>query len=1163
MADIPMLKKAERGRNVTAVLGPTNTGKTHLAIDRMLAHRTGLIGLPLRLLAREVYGRIVAKLGPDVAALITGEEKILPPTARYYVATVEAMPLDLDAEFVAIDEVQLTADLERGRVFTDRILRVRGRYETLLLGALTARGLLERLIPGLSVVTRPRMSVLTYSGEKKLTRLPPRSAVVAFSANEVYAIAELIRRQRGGAAIVMGALSPRTRNAQVELFQSGDVDFLIATDAIGMGLNLDVDHVAFASARKFDGYQFRGLSAAELGQIAGRAGRHTRDGTFGVTARVSPFPDELVEALETHAFQPAKVFQWRNPALDFSSLPALRQSLDEPAQEEGLTKAPPADDQKALEHALKSPETVDLADTPARVAQLWDVCQVPDYRKIAPANHADLILTLFGFLSRDGVIPDDWIARQVQYADKTDGDIDTLSNRIAHVRTWTFVANRNDWLADPPEWREATRKVEDRLSDALHERLMQRFVDRRTSVLMKRLRENAMLEAEVNDAGDVIVEGQHVGVLHGFRFHADAATGDPQEQKALRAAANKALAREMERRADRVAEAPDAAFALGSDAGLRWQGALIGKIVAGEDALKPTAVLLADETLPPPARERVQERLAKWLASHIEGLLKPLFDLKTGEGLEGGARGLAYRITEGFGRVERPAVAEEAKSLDQTARAGLRTLGVRFGAYHIFVPALLKPAPSQLLALLWALKHADLDVSGLQEVPQLSASGRTSIPVDPEIPEALYGVVGFRVCGPRAVRIDILERLADQIRPLVAWRPGPDASEPPPGAVPQGGAFLVTVAMTSLLGCSGEDFASVLTSLGYRVERREANAAERDALAAAQQIRKRVKQPRAPKLAGDATARTTPADGEGEATEALVAEVAENESSATAPEPAPMGVEPGGELNAEAAGAEPDDTLSATAAAAPAPAVAVGDVTQVGPDTEPARTSEAQDAAIPSAQSDGSAAAAAGTQDVSEAATPPDGQDAESAAAVAPEGTADPAENAAASGEAVASQPDETAEAGEVAEPDKAHEPSEAAEPNEPVVVEIWRVPRYQRGGEGARRKSRSPRGEGAGGQRRGGEGRQRQPAHAAQPRDAANDGAQTAERASASSPPHDAPPGSGEGRAKKGKKRKGREDKRPTAAKPPRREKQADPDSPFAALAALKQQMEKDPGDR
>ncbi|MEM8665214.1 MAG: helicase-related protein, partial [Pseudomonadota bacterium] len=670
---------------------------------------------------------------------------------------------------------------------------------------------------------------------------------------------------------------PRTRKAQVELFQSGDVDFLIATDAIGMGLNLDVDHVAFASNRKFDGYQYRALSPAELGQVAGRAGRHTSDGTFGVTGRVGPFEDALVEALETHAFAPLKVLQWRSAELDFSSIPALRASLDQPPSEEGLTKAPPADDQKALEHATKSPEVMEYADTRARIERLWEVCQVPDYRKIAPANHAELVGTLFQFLASDGAVPDEWIARQVKYADKIDGDIDTLSNRIAHIRTWTFVANRNDWLANPAEWREETRQVEDRLSDALHERLMQRFVDRRTSVLMKRLRENRMLESEVNDAGDVMVEGQHVGVLQGFRFQADASSGDPRDQKALRSAAAKALTKEMERRAEKLSAAADAAFSLGTDAGVRWQGALVGKLAPSEDILRPQVLLLADETLPQPARERAQARLSQWLGAHVGGLLKPLFDLRDAAGLEGGARGLAYRLSEGLGSVERNAVAEEAKALEQSARAGLRTLGVRFGAYHIFVPALLKPAPSQLLALLWALKNADLEVPGLQEVPQLSASGRTSIPVDPEIPSELYRVVGFRTCGPRAVRIDILERLADQIRPLVAWRPGPDASEPPAGAVPTGGAFLVTVAMTSLLGCSGEDFASILTSLGYRVERREASAAEREALSAAQDVRraaqKRKKTPPIPPVrergaaeAADAGASTsdTPATEDGQ-----------------------------------------------------------------------------------------------------------------------------------------------------------------------------------------------------------------------------------------------------------------------------------------------------------
>ncbi|UOM32781.1 helicase-related protein [Acuticoccus sp. I52.16.1] len=1176
----PLLHRAERSRNVTAVLGPTNTGKTHLAIDRMLARRTGLIGLPLRLLAREVYGRIVGRIGPDAVALVTGEEKIVPPGARYYVATVEAMPLDLNPEFVAIDEVQLASDLERGRVFTDRILRVRGQYETLLLGAITARQLLEKLLPGVSVVTRPRMSMLTYAGEKKLTRLPPRSAVVAFSANEVYAIAELIRRQRGGAAIVMGALSPRTRNAQVELFQSGDVDFLIATDAIGMGLNLDVDHVAFASNRKFDGYQFRALNPAELGQIAGRAGRHTRDGTFGVTGRVAPFDNSLVEALETHAFQQSKVFQWRNPALDFSSVAALRASLDEPAQEEGLTKAPPADDQKALEHAAKAPEIMDLADTADRVARLWEVCQVPDYRKIAPANHADLLLTLYNFLISEGTIPDDWIARQVRYADKTDGDIDTLSNRIAHIRTWTFVANRNDWLADPAEWRETTRNVEDRLSDALHERLMQRFVDRRTSVLMKRLRENAMLESEVNDAGDVMVEGQHVGSLHGFRFQADASADDPRDAKALRAAASKALAKEMERRADKMAAAPDTALTLGSDAAIRWQGAVVAKVVASDDTLKPSAVLLADDNLPAASREKVQARLTLWLSAHVTGLLKPLFDLRDAQALDGGARGLAYRMSEQLGSVERASVAEEAKALDQTARAGLRALGVRFGAYHIFVPALLKPAPSQLMALLWALKNADLDVPGLTEVPQLSASGRTSIALDPEVPKPLYQVVGFRPCGPRAVRIDILERLADQIRPLVAWRPGPDAGDPPPGAVPQGGGFLVTVAMTSLLGCSGEDFAAILTSLGYRVDRHEATPAECDALKAANEIRaKGARQPERGARPVPVPARAAPAPATADLTTTATGEPEVADASAEAAEQPSTGVPEGGAGETASDGGGTGDSFEPAAVQASTPEETATDET--APEAAPTEGSApwaapADDTPAPEAADTAPDEPAAEVQAVMEPA-PDEAADAAPEADDAPADTLDPAlaeaeDEAGQEGDAIdtADTAAGTAAAGteDGATGETTGEAADGAEA-EVVMVEVWRVPRHHRGDQPRRRRKPGQqenrgRGSQSGERRRGGEGRGPAPGGDRAPQDgpalAAAPAGGAPAPAAGGAPRHDGPGGrSRDDRQGKGKKRgKPQQQPRPEANKPPKREREADPDSPFAKLAALKEQMEK-----
>nr|WP_316863376.1 helicase-related protein [uncultured Cohaesibacter sp.] len=784
----------------------------------MVAHSSGIIGLPLRLLAREVYGRLVAKVGKAQVALHTGEERIVPDGARYHACTVEAMPSEADVAFVAIDEIQLAADFERGHVFTDRMLNLRGREETLLLGAATMKPLIEQLLPKATITSRPRLSQLSYMGQKKLSRLPRRSAVVTFSVNDVYAIAELVRRQKGGAAVVMGSLSPRTRNAQVELFQNGDVDHLIATDAIGMGLNLDLDHVAFAAEKKFDGFQHRRLTAAELAQIAGRAGRHTSDGTFGVTGRVAPFEDELVEQLECHIFQPVKMMQWRSRLLDFTSYADLIASLEVTPNQPGLTRSLPASDLQALELLYKNRDIKRRANHPERLKLLWDVCQVPDYRKIAPANHAELIGLLYQQLDDRGILSEDWLSAQIAYADRIDGDIDTLANRIAHIRTWTFVANKKGWLDDPLLWQEKTRAVEDRLSDALHERLTKRFLDRRTSVLMKRLREKAMLEAEITPAGDVLVEGQHVGQLHGFRFAPDV-SAEGNDAKAIHAAAQKVLSVEFENRSEKIAGAANDQFLLSGDGMLRWQGAPIAKLVAGDDVLKPRLTILADEGLTGAALENVQNRINLWLSNHINLLLQPLVDLSSAEELEGIAKGLAFQLVENLGILDRRSVADDVRSLDQEARASLRKFGVRFGAYHIYVPALLKPAPSTLLVMMWALHNGGLEQDGVVEVPSLSASGRTSIPVNEAITPALYKTVGFGVYGKRAVRIDILERLADLIRPLLSWRPTEEAPEPPEGVVDRG--FTVTVAMTSLLGCAGEDFSTILKSLGYRVERRK------------------------------------------------------------------------------------------------------------------------------------------------------------------------------------------------------------------------------------------------------------------------------------------------------------------------------------------------------
>ncbi|MCJ8239926.1 helicase-related protein [Peteryoungia algae] len=816
------------GRGVSAVLGPTNTGKTHFAIERMVAHGSGIIGLPLRLLAREVYTRVVERVGAQNVALVTGEEKISPPNARFSVCTVEAMPRETKAAFVAIDEIQLAGDLERGHIFTDRLLHLRGREETLLLGSATMKSILIQLLPGITIVERPRLSQLFYAGQKKITRLPQRTAIVAFSADEVYAIAELIRRQRGGAAVVLGALSPRTRNAQVGLYQEGDVEYLVATDAIGMGLNLDVDHVAFAQDRKFDGYQFRNLNPGELGQIAGRAGRHIKDGTFGVTGRVDPFDDELVERLETHQFDQVKVLQWRTERFDFSSIAGLQRSLDAVPRIEGLTRALPATDQQALEYLSRYPEISDITDRPDRVEKLWEACALPDYRRITPAQHADLIQSLYFDLVRRGTVNEDFLGEQVRRADRTDGEIDTLSARIAQIRTWTYVSNRPGWLADPTHWQEKTREIEDRLSDALHERLTKRFVDRRTSVLMKRLRENAMLEAEISVNGDVFVEGHAMGQLAGFRFTPISGMEGP-DAKAVQAAAYKALALEFEARAARLHASGNNDLVIGSDGLVRWLGDPVARLIGTDHILHPRVILLADEQLTGIARDHVAARVERFVNHHISTVLKPLDDLSRAEDLQGLAKGLAFQLVENLGVLFRRDVADDVKTLDQDGRASMRRYGVRFGAYHIFMPALLKPAPAELITLLWALKNDGLDKPGYGDLIPVLAAGRTSVVTDPSFERMFYKLAGFRFLGKRAVRIDILERLADLIRPLLQWKPGSPAR--PDGAY-DGRRFTTTTAMLSILGATPDDMEEILKGLGYRAD--SVSAEEAAAFLAAQ-----------------------------------------------------------------------------------------------------------------------------------------------------------------------------------------------------------------------------------------------------------------------------------------------------------------------------------------
>ena len=787
---------AEQSR-ILAVLGPTNTGKTHYAIERMLAYPTGIIGLPLRLLAREVYDKIVDIRGPSVVALVTGEERIVPPRAKYWVCTVEAMPEGMGADFVAIDEIQLCADPERGHVFTDRLLRMRGLKETQFLGSHTMRSAIAAMVPEVEFMGRERMSQLAYSGPKKIAKMPARSAIVGFSVDNVYAIAELLRRQKGGAAVVMGALSPRTRNAQVDLYQNGDVDYLVATDAIGMGLNLDINHVAFSSLTKFDGRRMRQLAPNELAQIAGRAGRGMSHGTFGVTGEAPDLKPEVAQAIMDHQFTPIRKLEWRNSQLQFGTPEALIASLEMRPDDEWLARVRDADDLIALK-TLSQTADIRARTTDGKAVQLlWDVCRIPDFRGISPAEHAGLLDTLFCNLFDLGRVPDDWLARQVKRLDRTDGDIDTLSKRLAYIRTWTYVAQRKGWVDDESHWRGATRAVEDRLSDALHGALTQRFVDRRTSVLLRRLKQKEAMVAEVNDQGDVTVEGEFVGRLEGFRFIQDK-TAAGAEAKTLAQASLQALAPHFHLKADRFYNAPDTEIDFTEQGGLMWGDQALGKLVAGSDPLKPQAEAFVDDEAGADVAQKVQRRLQHFIDRKVSTLFEPLLNIQRDEALTGLARGFGFRLVEAMGITPRSNVADDVKALDQDARGALRKHGVRFGQFTVFMPLLLKPAPTRLRLVLWSLAQ------GLSEFPESPPPGLVTVPTAKDAPDGYHGMAGYRAAGDRAIRIDMLERLADMLR-----------------AEDSRGGFEAKPDMLSITGMTLEQFSDLMQGLGYKAERGE------------------------------------------------------------------------------------------------------------------------------------------------------------------------------------------------------------------------------------------------------------------------------------------------------------------------------------------------------
>ncbi len=761
---------------VRAILGPTNTGKTHLAIERMCGHSSGVIGFPLRLLAREVYDRVVAVKGERQVALLTGEERIVPPQARYFLCTAESMPIPTlgskdegdfhrDFAFAAIDEAQLAVDPERGHVFTDRMLRARGREETLILGSDTLRPIVRELLPDAEIVSRPRFSTLRYSGSVKLSRLPPRSAVVAFSAEQVYALAEMLRRFKGGAAVVMGALSPATRNAQVAMFQRGEVDYLVATDAVGMGLNMDVTHVAFAGLSKFDGRRDRRLSIAEMAQIAGRAGRHQKDGSFGTLGLGGDdganFNEGEIDAIEDHRFRAIDSIHWRNADLDFTDVSALIASLEEKSDDPLLRPAPQATDLAVLKLLAEDPALA--ARRGAQTRRLWAVCGLPDFRKVGPMHHARMVRRLFSYVGEGGHIPHEWFAAEVSRLDNVAGDIEALADRLAGIRSWAYIAHRSDWLAEPAKWANRTREVEARLSDALHERLTQRFVDRRTAVLVRDIgaRGADALPVTVAADGEVSVGPEPIGHLSGFDFRVDP-SARLADKRLLLAAAERRLGDELERRAAALVSAGDDAFSLtverDGSLGVTWDEHVLARLAPGRSLLEPALrTARALDRLSAPGRAALRDRLERWLEREILCQLKPLTTLSSAAGdpaCSSGVRALAAMLADAGGTIARKAVLDAISHLDQNDRRSLYSLKVRLGALDVFIPALLKPGPQFWRAALFSVRTG-------QPMPALPAPGAATLAADADPRGA---ALAYRRLGAIWLRIDLADRLASYAR---------------------------------------------------------------------------------------------------------------------------------------------------------------------------------------------------------------------------------------------------------------------------------------------------------------------------------------------------------------------------------------------------------------
>ena len=781
---------------ITAVLGPTNTGKTHFAIDTMLSFDSGMIGFPLRLLAREVYDKVIKKISLDKVALITGEEKIIPSNAKYFLCTVESMPIDKDLEFVGVDEIQMCADHERGHIFTDRLLNMRGTKLTMLMGSNTIKKIISRLDDDIEFINRERLSKLTYAGHKKISRINRKTAIIAFSAEEVYAIAELIRRQKGGAAIVMGSLSPKTRNAQVELYQSGDVDFLVATDAIGMGINMDLDYVYFSNLKKFDGKKLRQLNLSEIGQIAGRAGRYLNDGSFGITGDCKEINAEDVDLLENHKFEEIRTLFWRNSNLNFNNPYSLIKSLEEKPQREWLRKVHECEDEKALKFFLRDKNLENINFDSKTLNLLWECCQIPDFVKKTYGNHYEVIENVFKFLSsRKGKITNEFMRLQLMKLDKLDGNVDSLSNRIANVRTWSYVSNKNNWIENQEYWIEKTKLLEDRLSDRLHEELTKTFIDKRASILARGLKQDMEFKTEILENNDVKIDDQFIGKINGLKLELDLKKGALETDiKSLKKAARQSIGPELEKRIQNIIDT--GLIELKDDFKIYWNNFVIAKLTSGHDYLSPNFDLVVDDILEQDQKQKLSLFIKKWLKNTIDTVLQSLIDLKNLKEKNSSIKALAYQLYENNGVLKRENVSEFLKNLEQSDRKILRDLGVKFGRYHIFLHKLIKPEPVTIRSLLWKNYH--------QKYFKLKPPtfGLNFIDDSDNRNKNFMLLCGFEKFDNFFVRIDILERLF-----MLIINSGSEENK----------EIKLVPEMLNLLGCSKDNFKKLIIKMNYKI----------------------------------------------------------------------------------------------------------------------------------------------------------------------------------------------------------------------------------------------------------------------------------------------------------------------------------------------------------